>query len=1665
MAEQARSTSAVRSAPTRAVSPSRTLDCLRECGVEIERGMYTTTNWSGVPSDVLSEVARAYAAGESVLTYDEHDEAAWYQAARSAFDEYGFAMEVSFDARGTLAIEMLCRRCWGMGHMEKDCPSPRKFRTLSYAIAQLTNAKERMDARSTGTGAPDGGRRPPPRGQAGPFKPMPRNFRQSRSSPFRRFRPAGQGRARLAQGDDEEEPEPELDEHSIRSVKETKVETPTLTPSSAAPSKESVAVARRSVAMPVKVTSEAESYFESPRVAPPKIEQSRKASDNRVLYRPDAPDSNDSPSPPPPPPQPAPRRLMPLLLGMLAIVVGLLAIVAEISETLGTALSKLFDTMANARVGATATSIILLVFCVRIHGERIAPAPPSAAPPQWSAGPGDYLRFDQTLAIASPSSFDSVEECLLTRHAAPRPATTGAPSDAFTVCFDSGATSLFLPEGDERLLDNVTDDAPNVGVRVASGTHLQSLVIGEINSSLETASIVVDTFMVADDGSMTPAISAPHFSRAVIVRGLEKNTRLCGVIPARDRDGIYSYFNDDNSAEMSDCVRFQDGAYAFFQPGIECEVVFRFATDADRAAMLSGNSESAHSVVSSREPLEVHASLMHCASERIIGSRVWISGFDMSKLREIAAVDCIGCSVGCATKPPDLRSSNAPSTGVSERPRRPYGTSHPEPSTTGYTHYGQRVDTDLCVSFPPSWPHGFTCFANFCDRWSNDFVLFFQIGHSSNEVGGSLAGFAAGTAHRMPDGTIGRWHTDDDLSFEGPAVADVVDWLVENRTTSPPYRKNSNPKAERNNRTVQECIRACHAFADNAPECLWPWAAAQCENVLFFLSSKAHHPPASAYETIYENVDDADLSWAHPMYCDVVVRLPERDINGKVSSTGAEGFHLGRDFKRNCFFVAIPSLKRITSCLVTEWKPMSFELCKLITADTPVEYRDNGDLRYGSGTAAMLPGQFRGSHGTRAERHPPPPFPDPAPPPPIIADADIVREKEGGPTVSEKEGGLDALLIENARHITEGVAKLEERGVEQFIAEACSQACEPVVPLATHEADMSSRYAAMERALFDPGERTFISVDSAITHTDAAMVIELHGSERAQKAVAASNKLEFKTVDEAQKSRFWPLIKVAMEEEIEGKMQNGAFQPVARDGKRVMRSRWVIHITLNDDGSVKSVKARFVACGYSQVEGEDYDWDKIYSSTPPGTSIRLFASIVADEDLETDSVDAVKAFTQASLDRKLYVEMPIGFSIPGYCLEVYMALEGIRQGSYLWFKKNKWALNKCNMSSDMHEPNFYTSDSLSIIIIIVFADDIGAGFRSSVRAEYLSFRLAYSKLIKIDSPGPDMTVPITILIGINFEHDRAARTVKLHMRTYITKLGTRYKGKFTLNSMPHPSSKARREAFERMEVGASSPCDRLEFLGVNGSLAWPAAMVRPEIAYHSSWLGSFNASPQHENLDAGYYVIGYLVNTPSLGITYGGKLRIPLGLSFFPEHFHESRGLYAAADSSWGKSPRPQGGHVLFRLNGAVAWASRRLKVIADSTSEAETAEASRASKTVIFGRTVLEGRRRPVLGPTALLTDSSAMYDAVAKDGMSSRTRYFERATIFVKYAFAKLIVIVFKVTTDEMVADIFTKPVDEATFIKMRAVLLNMSGDGIAKAKVSRLVDALYDALHKKG
>ena len=96
-------------------------------------------------------------------------------------------------------------------------------------------------------------------------------------------------------------------------------------------------------------------------------------------------------------------------------------------------------------------------------------------------------------------------------------------------------------------------------------------------------------------------------------------------------------------------------------------------------------------------------------------------------------------------------------------------------------------------------------------------------------------------------------------------------------------------------------------------------------------------------------------------------------------------------------------------------------------------------------------------------------------------------------------------------------------------------------------------------------------------------------------------------------------------------------------------------------------------------------------------------------------------------------------------------------------------------------------------------------------------------------------------------------------------------------------------------------------------------------------------------------VAGYLWATKDLGITYGGELKMPMGLPEFPPGFHESSGLYTAHDSSWGTCPNPLGGYVIMYCNGAVAWSAKLIKIVPDSSCEAETALASRAAKATCF--------------------------------------------------------------------------------------------------------------------
>jgi len=184
--------------------------------------------------------------------------------------------------------------------------------------------------------------------------------------------------------------------------------------------------------------------------------------------------------------------------------------------------------------------------------------------------------------------------------------------------------------------------------------------------------------------------------------------------------------------------------------------------------------------------------------------------------------------------------------------------------------------------------------------------------------------------------------------------------------------------------------------------------------------------------------------------------------------------------------------------------------------------------------------------------------------------------------------------------------------------------------------------------------------------------------------------------------------------------------------------------------------------------------------------------------------------------------------------------------------------------------------------------------------------------------------------------------------------------------------------------------DANEYLRVCGALVWPASMTRPDIQYAVSVLCSFAQCAGQTHLNAAIGVVAYLHKTRRLGITYGGRIDTPLGLTDSPRYYHESSGLHAYHDSSWGKEPYAWGGYVVMYMGGALTWKASKLKIVADSSAEAETAVASRAAKAVVAVRAILDEIKRPVGGATAMLGDNQAARDTVIKPGCTARTRHF---------------------------------------------------------------------------
>ena len=1077
-------------------------------------------------------------------------------------------------------------------------------------------------------------------------------------------------------------------------------------------------------------------------------------------------------------------------------------------------------------------------------------------------------------------------------------------------------------------LIRVTNPNPKARVKVASGSILPVVAIGDMTLS------DLSGFIVESDGSRSPATTDGVWHNMLVVDGLDPNTVLVSVRQMRDVDGIQVYFNNDNEAGVSDCLKFPNGVYVPFSSD-RFELIGTAYNQCDKT-------NCRYSRVLKRPCLHVHTALCHAGTQRVQASNIFMDGVRPSPLPN--GTLCQGCALGGTL--------NLHRLGHSRR------ATDKDPHNPG-TFYGQLVYSDTCTSFPKSFPHGYTGMVNFCDSYSGERDFYFLVKpHDPEEVGSALKEFHRKNLHKLKGGKIWTWKTDNGGEFKGEAidgVGGIARELVSRREYSVPNTKNCNPEAERAWGVIQRGIRTCHAHA-KAPDCLWPWAASQCSLVYHHLATTIHRPPVSPRDFLNPHLPPADLSWARTMFCDVLVALPERDVYNKVCHRTTKGCHLGYDDRRRGHYVYCPQERRLGTYKVLKWLENEFTCCQGISNDTPVEYHSVDDLQVGPATAILLPKFLR--------------------------------------------KGPDHSFISTL--------------IESIGGNATSQLIGTSMYMRKHESECAR--------------------DNALTWISDKVPCEIVYAVLGPTPTASNFPT---TIKDAAKSPYWPLVKEALEEEIRGKfLDNKAWDVVPRpEHRKVVKSKWVLKFYQNDDGSIKKVKARLVACGYSQIEGKDYT--EVFAATLSSSNFRIFCSLVAALDWETDQLDAVKAFTQSEVDAEIFVEMPEGFTVPGHVLKLNKALEGIKQGAYLWFKRNSAALTSLGFVPSLAEPNLYLHSELPIMVA-VFVDDVIVGYARDATGSYLHLKDKYAELINIGSKGINEVHKFT---GVDIIRDRERKTMTLSQRSYIAELGTRYGGRAIESYLPTGPTRRSIEEFDRLEPGDEISEDKVnvsDYMQLVGSILWVANMTRPDIAYHCSRLAMYSTCPTKRHEYYALCVVGYLIKTKDIGITYGGTLRIPSGLDSYPD-FVESLGLHTYHDSSWGKDVHPFGGYVVMLNNGAVMWSAKKLCVVPDSTAEAETAIASRAAKGTVAVRMILEDMRAGVHGPTVLLGDCKAVKDIITKPGSTQRTRHFERTTLLVKRLFMLRVVQPVLIRTDDMIGDIFTKALPREKFAKCRSFMLN--------------------------
>ena len=106
-------------------------------------------------------------------------------------------------------------------------------------------------------------------------------------------------------------------------------------------------------------------------------------------------------------------------------------------------------------------------------------------------------------------------------------------------------------------------------------------------------------------------------------------------------------------------------------------------------------------------------------------------------------------------------------------------------------------------------------------------------------------------------------------------------------------------------------------------------------------------------------------------------------------------------------------------------------------------------------------------------------------------------------------------------------------------------------------------------------------------------------------------------------------------------VENKVWELVENKGNKPIGSRWHFAVKFGSSGEITRYKARFVAKGFSQVPGRDYN--ETYSPSTRLSTIRVLISYALYKNTELKQMDLKTAYLRADIEEKIFMQQPERF--------------------------------------------------------------------------------------------------------------------------------------------------------------------------------------------------------------------------------------------------------------------------------------------------------------------------------------------------------------------------------------------------------------------------------------